>query len=85
MSIDPAPAHADAGHDEPSAPDLAALFHRLNNQLGAGLAHAELIELKSSMSADRSRAGQVISAVLEAMATAQEIRGRLASVEACPD
>lgn len=63
--------------EAPSSPDLAALFHRLNNQLGTSLAHAELIEVKSSDATDRSRAEQVTRAVLEAMLTAQEIRRRL--------
>ena len=58
--------------DEP--PGLALLFHRLNNQLGIVLAHAELLESKASDDMNRSRAAQVVSSTLEAMGTAKEIR-----------
>ena len=60
--------------DEP--PDLGLLFHRLNNQLGIILANAELLEAKSSDEMGRARAAQVVSSVLDAMATAREIRLR---------
>jgi len=56
--------------------DLGLLFHRLNNQLGIILAHAELLEAKSSDEMGRARAAQVVSSVLDAMATAREIRLR---------
>jgi hypothetical protein len=56
--------------------DLGMLFHRLNNQLGIILANAELIEAKSSDEPGRARAGQVVLSVLDAMATAREIRLR---------
>jgi hypothetical protein len=56
------------------AADLRQLFHRLNNQLGIVLAHAELLEAKAADELDRARAGQVVSNVLEAMGTAREIR-----------
>jgi hypothetical protein len=58
--------------DEP--PDLRLLFHRLNNQLGIVLAHAELLEAKAGDDQQRARAAQVIASTLEAMATAKEIR-----------
>src|SRR4026208_982608 len=32
---------------QPPGPPLRSLFHRLNNQLGVVLAHAELLELKT--------------------------------------
>ncbi len=54
--------------------DLRVLFHRLNNQLGIILAHAELIEAKATDDAGRARATQVVASVLEAMGTAREIR-----------
>ena len=54
--------------------ELRALFHRLNNQLGIILAHAELMETKAADETSRSRATLVISSVLEAMGTAKEIR-----------
>lgn len=60
------------------SPDLRLLFHRLNNQLGIILAHAELLEAKAPDATHRARAAQVVSGALEAMSTAQEIR-RLAS------
>jgi hypothetical protein len=56
--------------------DLRGLFHRLNNQLGIILAHAELLEAKAGDETSRARAAQVVSSVLEAMGTAREIRRR---------
>ena len=56
------------------SPELGLLFHRLNNQLGIILAHAELLEAKSPDETHRARAAQVIASVLEAMGTAKEIR-----------
>ena len=58
-------------------PDVGLLFHRLNNQLGIILANAELLEAKASDDMTRNRAAQVASSVLDAMATAREIRLRL--------
>jgi hypothetical protein len=55
-------------------PQLRVLFHQLNNQLGVVLAHAELLEAKSSDTTHRARAEQVVKSVLEAMGTANEIR-----------
>jgi hypothetical protein len=60
------------------SPELRQLFHRLNNQLGIILAHAELLELKSVDDVNRARAAQVVSSVLEAMATAKKIRRQTA-------
>ncbi len=57
-------------------PELRLLFHRLNNQLGIVLAHAELLETKAGDDVTRSRAAQVVASTLEAMATAKEIRER---------
>ena len=59
-------------------PELRLLFHRLNNQLGIILAHAELLEAKAPDDKNRARAAQVVSGALEAMSTAKEIR-RLAA------
>ena len=56
--------------------ELRLLFHRLNNQLGIILAHAELLEAKSQDDVSRARASQVVTSVLEAMGTAREIRAR---------
>ena len=56
------------------SPELRLLFHRLNNQLGIILAHAELLEAKSPDDIQRARAAQVVASVLEAMGTAREIR-----------
>ena len=56
------------------APELRLLFHRLNNQLGIILAHAELLEAKAPDDMNRARASQVVSSTLEAMGTAKEIR-----------
>jgi hypothetical protein len=63
--------------DLPAEPaELRVLFHRLNNQLGVILAHAELLEAKATDDLNRARAVQVVSSVLEAMTTAREIRDR---------
>lgn len=59
-------------------PELRLLFHRLNNQLGIILAHAELLEAKGADETARARAAQVVSSVLDAMSTANELR-RLAA------
>ena len=56
------------------SPELRLLFHRLNNQLGIILAHAELLEAKAPDDTNRARASQVVSGALDAMATAKEIR-----------
>ena len=56
------------------APELRLLFHRLNNQLGIILAHAELLESKATDAMNRARAAQVVASTLEAMGTAKEIR-----------
>jgi len=55
-------------------PELLQLFHRLNNQLGIILANAELLENRIIDDTHRARAGQVVSGVLEAIATTQKIR-----------
>ena len=62
--------------DAAESPDLRLLFHRLNNQLGIILAHAELLEAKAEDDVNRARASQVVASVLEAMGTARAIRER---------
>jgi hypothetical protein len=59
---------------------LRVLFHRLNNQLGIILAHAELLANKSADDVSRSRATQVVTSALEAMSTSKAIRLRLDAV-----
>jgi len=54
--------------------ELRQLFHTLNNQLGIILSHAELIEVKAQDDAQKARATQVVTATLEALATARQIR-----------
>jgi len=61
-------------HAMPEPADLRVLFHRLNNQLGIILAHAELIEARAADQAQHARAAQVVSSALDAMTTAREIR-----------
>jgi hypothetical protein len=63
--------------DVRSPDELRSLLHRLNNQLGIVLAHAELIEAKAADPAQRARATQVVSAALEAMSIAREIRSSI--------
>jgi hypothetical protein len=74
MTPGPAAGIQDERPAEPA--DLRVLFHRLNNQLGVILAHAELLEAKATDDLNRARAVQVVSSVLEAMTTAREIRNR---------
>ena len=62
-----------------AAGDLGGLFHRLNNELGIILSHAELLEAKAGDDIARSRASQVVTSVLDAMATARAIRASLKS------
>ena len=54
--------------------ELRQLFHRLNNQLGIILAHAELLQSKAPDDMSRARAAQVVTSTLEAMGTAKQIR-----------
>ena len=56
--------------------EIQALFHRLNNQLGIVLAHAELLEAKASDAVNRDRASQIVSGALAALGTVREIRQR---------
>ena len=56
------------------SPELRTLFHRLNNQLGIILAHAELLEAKAPDDVNRARAAQVVASTLDAMTTARAYR-----------
>ena len=71
-----APMHNPGAEGHQTSADLRLLFHRLNNQLGIILAHAELLEAKAIDDVNRARAEQVVTSVLEAMGTAKEIRRR---------
>ena len=63
------------GGDSPiNAESPRALLHRLNNQLGVILAHAELIESKAGEAGLRTRATQVVKAALQAMAVSRQLR-----------
>jgi hypothetical protein len=63
------------------SPELRLLFHQLNNQLGIILAHAELLEAKTTDEANRARAAQVVASALDAMGTAKEIRRLTSSTQ----
>ena len=63
-----------ARHPMDESPDLRVLFHRLNNQLGIILAHAELLEAKAADEMNRARAAQVVASALDALSTAKELR-----------
>ena len=71
--VEPAP--------KPAADQLRSLMHRLNNQLGVILAHAELLEAKAGDELQRSRANQVVTAALQAMSLAREIRSTMAEAD----
>lgn len=58
--------------------DSRELLHRLNNQLGVILAHAELLETKAQDVAQKARATQVVTAALQAMAVSRELRETVA-------
>lgn len=62
-------------------PELARVFHRLNNQLGVILANAELLEARLTDDTQRARASQVVSGALNAISTIQDLR-RLIGVRA---
>ena len=62
-----------------SGQELRTLFHRLNNQLGIILAHAELLELKTPDEANRARASQIVASALDAMGMSREIIQRIES------
>ncbi len=74
----------DAPNAREEAAPLRLLFHQLNNQLGIILAHAELLEAKTTDNVHRARAAQVVSSVLDAMATARDIRTQ-AGAERSPE
>ena len=54
------------------------LLHRLNNQLGVILAHAELLETKAQDAGQKARASRVVSAALQAMAVSRDLRETVA-------
>jgi hypothetical protein len=64
-------------HGNAMQTEAGLLFHRLNNQLGIILAHAELLEAKSTDEVNRTRARHVITSVFDALGTAREIRDRV--------
>ena len=67
------------------SPDLRHLLHRLNNQLGIVLAHAELMENKAADDASRTRAGQIVTSILDAMGTTKEIGVQVGTLNAQED
>ena len=71
------PSDVRAGRDVIDSPELRLLFHRLNNQLGIVLAHAELLESKVTDAPCRARASQVVASALEAMVTVRDLRDHL--------
>lgn len=78
-------APAGAGDDStPESSALRLLFHRLSNELGIILAHAELLEAKALDDTSRARASQVVSSTLNALSTVREIRERSRAVPAAP-
>jgi len=76
------PANTTGASSSKVAADLRVLFHRLNNQLGIILAHAELMEAKAVDDGGRARAAQVVASVLDAMGTAREIRSKTEPADA---
>ena len=68
------PSSIAAGTAATAVPDLSAVFHRLNNQLGIILANAELLEARLAEETQRARASQVVSGALEAISTIQDLR-----------
>jgi len=75
------------GRPMDESPELRLLFHRLNNQLGVILSHAELLEIKARDDMSRARASQVVSGVLEALTIIKDLRSltaRLSLAEEAP-
>ncbi|HQZ38576.1 MAG TPA: hypothetical protein PLH72_06015 [Vicinamibacterales bacterium] len=66
---------------ESGTDDLRSLMHRLNNQLGVILAHAELLEAKTPDEGQRARATEVVTAALRAMSLAREIRSAMTELK----
>jgi hypothetical protein len=62
--------------------ELRQLFHTLNNQLGIILSHAELLEAKAQDERQKARASQVVTATVEALTTARQIRHAVEGVGA---
>ena len=62
--------------------ELRQLFHTLNNQLGIILSHAELLEAKAQDERQKARASQVVTATVDALATARQIRQAIEGVSA---
>ena len=54
--------------------EMSRLFHRLNNQLGIVLAHAEMLEERAVDETHRQHAAQVVSSVLDALGTSRNLR-----------
>jgi len=69
------------GVSDTGADDLRSLMHRLNNQLGVVLAHAELLEAKAPDDGQRARATDVVTAALQAMNLAREIRSAMTELK----
>jgi hypothetical protein len=61
----------------PSHSELRELFHRLNNQLGVILAHAELIETKQLEDGATRSASQVVSGALAAIDTVRTLKNSI--------
>lgn len=75
MSL-PSPTDGPKADESQKERELQALFHRLNNQLGVVLAHAELLEAKASDAVNRDPASQIVTGALAALGTVREIRQR---------
>jgi hypothetical protein len=72
---------SDRGYEDAA---LGVLSHRLNNQLGIVLAHAELLETKATDQMYRNRASRLVSGVVDALATAREIKTRVQASPTVP-
>jgi hypothetical protein len=68
-----------------ASPELRLLFHRLNNELGIILAHAELLEAKAPDEKSRTRAAQIVASTIDALSTARDIRRQTDTPDARPD
>ena len=68
-----------ARRDVADTPELRLLFHRLNNQLGIILAHAELLHSKAPDDTNRARAAQIVASTLEAMGTSRALRKQIST------
>lgn len=81
MSVETSPRVSETRTGSPAAApegaELRSLLHRLNNQLGVVIAHAELLDVRAPDPTNRAHSAQIVASTLEAMGVARAIRSLL--------